>query len=391
MSSGLFTCITCRVGFRDGDLQRAHYKTDWHRYNLKRKVADLGPVTAEVFQDKVLSQRAKLEEEQKTQSMVCQLCSKHFSTENAYQNHIQSKKHRELAAKAHQQENTSTSGARAPVSSAQRKKDAINTQIQQDLQKAEELSEEAKKGLAEGSEDEDDEEWEGEGLGIEECLFCSSISSSLENNINHMSVKHGFFLPDADYLVDVEGMVTYLGEKVGEGHMCLWCGEKSKMFHSVQAVQKHMVDKGHCKILFEKESALEFADFYDYRSSYPDQGDTPMETGEGGEEEVEVTENTLDTEGYELVLPSGATIGHRSLWKYYKQNLPQRSSEGSSTVLPKMLAQYRALGWTGVTGEVAKTRVKDMAFVQRMKNRQRMQLGLKANKFQPHFRCQVMF
>lgn len=56
-----------------------------------------------------------------------------------------------------------------------------------------------------------------------------------------------------------------LGEKVGEGHMCLWCGEKSKMFHSVQAVQKHMVDKGHCKILFEKESALEFADFYDYR------------------------------------------------------------------------------------------------------------------------------
>lgn len=31
MSSGLFTCITCRVGFRDGDLQRNHYKTDWHR------------------------------------------------------------------------------------------------------------------------------------------------------------------------------------------------------------------------------------------------------------------------------------------------------------------------------------------------------------------------
>lgn len=50
----------------------------------------------------------QLEEEQKTQSMVCQLCSKHFSTENAYQNHIQSKKHRELAAKAQQQVNTAT-------------------------------------------------------------------------------------------------------------------------------------------------------------------------------------------------------------------------------------------------------------------------------------------
>lgn len=44
------------------------------------------------------------------------------------------------------------------------------------------------------------------------------------------------------------------------------------------------------------------------RSSYPDQGDTPMETGEG-DEEVEVSENMLDTEGYELVLPSGEENG----------------------------------------------------------------------------------
>ncbi|XP_078321100.1 cytoplasmic 60S subunit biogenesis factor ZNF622-like [Crassostrea virginica] len=390
MSSGLFTCITCRVGFRDGDLQRAHYKTDWHRYNLKRKVADLPPVTADVFQDKVLSQRAKIEDEQKVKSMVCQLCSKHFNSENAYQNHIQSKKHKELVSK--QQEKANSGVESTDKSEEQRKKDAINTQIQKDLQKAEKLSEAAKKGLAEGSddeEDEDEEDWEGEGLGLEECLFCSSISSSLENNLNHMSVKHGFFLPDADYLTDVEGMMTYLGEKVGEGHMCLWCGDNGKTFQSVQAVQKHMVDKCHCKILFEKVSALEFADFYDYRSSYPDSGETPMETGENEDEEV-VSENVLDTEGYELVLPSGATIGHRSLWKYYKQNLPQRS-EGSSTVLPKMLAQYRALGWTGASGEVAKTRAKDMAFVQRVKNRQRMQLGVKANKFQPHFRCQVVF
>ena len=55
-----FTCISCRVAFGDADLQRAHYKTDWHRYNLKRKVAELPPVTAEVFQQKVLAQRAQV-------------------------------------------------------------------------------------------------------------------------------------------------------------------------------------------------------------------------------------------------------------------------------------------------------------------------------------------
>jgi len=50
-----FTCISCRVTFADADLQRGHYKTDWHRYNLKRKVAELPPVTAENFRQRVLT------------------------------------------------------------------------------------------------------------------------------------------------------------------------------------------------------------------------------------------------------------------------------------------------------------------------------------------------
>ena len=47
---------------------------------------------------------------------------------------------------------------------------------------------------------------------------------------------------------------------------------------------------------------------YINRSSYPDSGETPMETGENEDEEV-VSENVLDTEGYELVLPSGEALG----------------------------------------------------------------------------------
>lgn len=60
MSSAAFTCITCRVAFADADLQRHHYKTDWHRYNLKRKVASLPHVTAEGFNQRVLAQRAQV-------------------------------------------------------------------------------------------------------------------------------------------------------------------------------------------------------------------------------------------------------------------------------------------------------------------------------------------
>lgn len=51
------TCITCRVAFVRAEMQRDHYKSDWHRYNLKRKVAELPAVSAEVFQQKVLEMK----------------------------------------------------------------------------------------------------------------------------------------------------------------------------------------------------------------------------------------------------------------------------------------------------------------------------------------------
>jgi pre-60S factor REI1 len=54
----IFTCVTCNVAFDNSDLQRDHYKTDWHRYNLKRKVAELPAVTAHDFND-----RQKLQKE----------------------------------------------------------------------------------------------------------------------------------------------------------------------------------------------------------------------------------------------------------------------------------------------------------------------------------------
>ena len=82
-------------------------------------------------------------------------------------------------------------------------------------------------------------------------------------------------------------------------------------------MQKHMSDKGHFKILHESNTLAEFADFYDYTSSYPE-GQEPMDDADGGEEDGEVDVDTIDDAGYELVLPSGAKIGHRSLMRYYR-------------------------------------------------------------------------
>lgn len=241
----------------------------------------------------------------------------------------------------------------------------------------------------EEEEEEDDEDDETEALGLEECFFCSNIASSVMENVEHMSKTHSFFLPEAEYLIDLEGLITHLGEKVGVGHMCLWCNERSKMFYTVDAVRKHMRDKGHCKLMFDGEAALEYADFYDYRSSWEDAG---AEAPDDVESEAVVSELT-ENENFELVLPSGATVGHRSLMRYYRQSLPpQRQMQlyrGGQSKLSAVLAQYKAIGWNGHS-EISKQRRQDLAFIQKQKARY-MQLGVKNNKLQKHFRPQVIF
>ena len=65
--------------------------------------------------------------------------------------------------------------------------------------------------------------------------------------------------------------------------------------------------------MHEGEALIEYADYYDYTSSYPE-GER-----DDGDEEAEL--DAIDDDCFELVLPSGAKVGHRSLARYYKQSL----------------------------------------------------------------------
>lgn len=205
-----------------------------------------------------------------------------------------------------------------------------------------------------------------------QCLFCPEGSSSLADNLTHMSVAHSFFIPDAEYLVDLPGLIQYLGEKIAVGNVCIFCNGKGREFRTLFAVRKHMLDKSHCKIAYSDENdKLEISDFYDFSSSYPDAGQKKKkkesritEDGQGvadGWEDVEdgssdeidevisneeESENESDSDSdslpdnditygdshLELVLPSGARIGHRSMRRYYAQSLPRggRSEDPNS-------------------------------------------------------------
>lgn len=355
-----FTCISCRVAFKDAEIQRLHYKSDWHRYNLKRKVAELPPVSSEEFQRRVYNQRNADELLKQDHNVYCQICRKNFGNTNAFNNHLNSKKHKENEKTYKPNENSVNAQKRDKESSD---KMSVDSEV----------------------EEVDSDEWEDDvenPIDNNNCLFCMEHSNSFIRNLEHMTVKHSFFIPDIEYCIDVERLLRYLGEKISEGFMCLWCNEKGRTFHSADAARHHMIDKGHCKMIHEGIALAEYSDFYDYSSSYPDAD----KEGITADEEVSIPE--IDGSDYQLVLPSGVTVGHRSLMRYYKQSVnPNKAvvvSNKGDKKLHKVLASYRALGWTSTDQVAAAKKARDIHYMKRLHSKYMTQLGIKNNKMQKH-------
>lgn len=160
-----------------------------------------------------------------------------------------------------------------------------------------------------------------------------------------MGRTHGLFIPERDYLTDLGGLITYLGEKIGVGNTCIYCG---KSFQSAEATRAHMLDKGHCKMAYSTQSEmLEYADFYDFTSSYtnPDFENAEVVDDDNDSEWSDADDDSIASEDIhsvqlsthdllELRLPhAGKRLGHRSLARYYRQNLrPDRPiSQGEHT------------------------------------------------------------
>ncbi|QPH10935.1 hypothetical protein C2857_002463 [Epichloe festucae Fl1] len=431
-----YTCNSCQVAYRNIDLQKGHMKSDWHRYNLKRRVASLPPISSDVFSEKVIQARASsaAEADKAYFERACEACNKTYYSENAYQNHLLSSKHKvnETAAGGPppRQDDETTSVISSTFSLGEPTLVAKNgldsdaedefNQVIESLQKTKVSADQRPSPVnrpsnprlaahKDGAEADDSESTAPPHSAAEptwtlnSCIFCNFESPSLPLSVQHMERFHGMFIPETAYLADLEGLVKQLQRKVSKYHECLSCG---KMKSTVFGVQTHMRDKGHCKIPFtSEEDQLAIGDFYDFRSTYSDGeddeddegSDTEGEArggaklgsrrkakivGEDGKEmdgdedaegwETDSSASSLDSadltavpaeghihqyerlnkhphhssrdprvhrqvdgyhsrahkhthaafyDDYELHLPTGKSVGHRSLNKYFRQNL----------------------------------------------------------------------
>lgn len=306
-----FTCLNCQVLFKTRDLQRDHYKSDWHRYNLKRKIAELPPVSAEEFQKRVQSVQLENVNQSKGKTYTyCSVCKKSFASEQSFENHLQSKRHIDLAKKR-----VDTSDVMAQPSVKNNKCDLVA------LPPADDSYDESIETASSGTEEIDSDEWEdvvseNNPILSNDCLFCSHHSASLTKNIKHMSISHSFFIPFIEYVTDVKGLLIYLGEKICQGYMCIWCSDKINCFSSLSAVRSHMIDKGHAKIPYDTDASLEYADFYDFDVEFED--DESINFDSSSEDNTSARAIASDEDDATMVLPSGDIICHRSLVKYIR-------------------------------------------------------------------------
>lgn len=334
-----FTCLACRVGFASSEAQRVHYKTDWHRYNLKRKIAGMVPVSAANFQERVTTQQEKDKEAQR----------------------VQDEKDAKKAGKK---------GVAAAVAAAAAAAEAP--------------------GAAQGAEqeEEEEEEVEVEPLTIETCIFCTHVAANFEENLLHMTSAHSFFVPDIEFIDNLEGLIQFLQAKVWENCVCLLCNGRGRGFASGEAVRKHMRDKGHCMINYSEEGRDEIAEFFDFSTSYPDWEDV-----DSGDEDKELNPSDfhgarISETGYELVLSSGIRVGHRALARYYKQRFRVEDSR-DSVMTAKVMHSRRAIGGPAVMDpQVRRERRERDAHVVRSQY-MRQNIAMKQNMLMFYFRQQI--
>ncbi|CAG9319226.1 unnamed protein product [Blepharisma stoltei] len=333
------TCTACRTTLNTQEDCREHYRSDFHTYNLKRKLVSLDPVSKEVFEEK------KRESDEIAAELNfnvhCNCCDKTFTSKKSYNKHLEIKK------KSHD------SRVFQPQST-------INDQ--------------------------------------QTCIFCNFSSESIDGNLKHMMTSHGFFIPDIEFVKDLEGLLKYLQDTVRIGFMCLYCSyDGPSGFKTAQAAQQHMIDKQHCFLNTETKER-ELRKYYDWGEEnsyevissedelrpehYVDLGSVTSDTSyqssiisNGMRLPGEITSNG------ELRLENGKILGNKMWSRYYRQHYrPEQSKmlwiQAVMAEMYKTLAVYNP--WRGTDERI-----------QRMQEVQRnlLQQGMRNNNHL-HFRDQ---
>lgn len=151
-----FTCSACMESFATGAEQRQHHKSERHMYNTKRRLANLNPISQQVWEKKM---------EQLAAASAAQVAkgSAHL-------------KKNKLAKKEEERRSRANSDGTSPTGEEQKPAAPL------------------------------------EPFTPCHCLFDARKFSTVEDNLEYMQKKYNFIIPNKEYLVELEALLKYLAE-----------------------------------------------------------------------------------------------------------------------------------------------------------------------------------
>lgn len=393
-------------------------KTDWHRYNLKRRVAELPSISSDVFAEKILQQQQLHGEGDDEEDEYGFFVQKRYRQRQPKEQVLEAyrRSRREIEDDVRSLARTeSPSGSVISDFSTFSLGDSVHLptddeSVGSELNYSITDSDFTDLDYTEGSEmDESDFESEAgadddyeltEIIPITQCFCCGKKNEEIENNIKHMSNYHGLYIPERSFLVDLPGLLNYVSEVISYDYECLTCGFQGK---NLESIRQHMRSKGHFRIPYEtKEEREVIAEFYNFNvecagtKSKSTKSVAFVDTSDDNvvvdTVESDISSNIsivqVDKSGVELTLPSGSKVGHRTMVRYYRQNLPlpRDVSDGEKTValVDKRFAP-------GITNrEIVKQEKETQLIATRAKNLYERRTKAKKANYQKHFRDEIL-
>ncbi|GFY96694.1 zinc finger protein 622 [Actinidia rufa] len=373
------SCNACNKGFEDESEQKVHYKSEWHRYNLKRKVAGVPGVTETLF---LARQSALAEEKNKSietpMLYSCGLCGKGYRSSKAHAQHLKSRSHAMRAAQGSSHLDGESAIIKPLLPRAETKlsqqreqdEDSEETDEWEEVDPEEDLLGEAIDSVSHLSVNEhainahmvdDDDEC---ALDPTCCFMCDLEHNTIDSCMVHMHKQHGFFIPDVEYLKDPKGLLTYLGLKktICILHLCchpfcrfkgISCACTAMRDVILSTAWKHYVDTDGKQLV-----------------AYNDMSNT-VELGSGGSELI-ITRRTDDRTSTKM-------LGSREYLRYYRQK-PRPSPTNDFGITAALASRYRSMGLATVQSKDQMVRMKVMKEMNRSGvEAMRSKIGMKSN------------
>lgn len=407
------------IQFQSSDLQRHHMKTEWHRYNLKRRVAQLAPISASLFAEKLqLSNREQ--ELNQVDEFGFPVLKPVIRSDSYLKKGGRVGRERFGMLRDSHPDLRSVSPASSITSHASRA-----TFRSTDLEEEEGIlehgftTEDSASHYSNTDYESSDEVDAGAGTdraSTTECIYCGKRFGEVETNVRHMFSKHGLFIPERSYLTDLSGLLNHLIEIIIVKKNCLCCSYQGS---SVESIRAHMSSKYHCRLPYESKSErAAISQFYDFSSldeASTDKSrasstvstapsvsfrsddttlqlnDEPIKENETNNADDAVNSNYalvhIDDSGVELQLGNGVKVGHRSMQRYYRQNvaLGSNPTDDRRTVV----AADRRLPTTLESRHMKKAE-KHIKQLEKQKSNKNVKLHIRRANHQTHYRDEML-